>query len=132
MRRTAFLLAALGMACALPLAAQTPVAPTPTVGDEEAGRAAFNTECRTCHAGAIAPVLRGVVGRKIASDPDFGGYSPGLKGHGEETWTEQSLDAFLKAPAEFAPGALMTKAMTADQTRADIIAYLKAISQSAE
>ncbi len=114
------------------MAALPALAQTPLTGDADAGRETFNAECRTCHNGAIAPSLKGVVGRKIAGAPDFAGYTPALKAKGADAWTEPSLDAFLKAPADFAPGTEMKKALPEDQARADIIAYLKAVSQPAE
>jgi len=97
-------------------------------GDEEAGREIFSTECRACHGGMIAPALRGVMTRNIASSPDFTGYSDALKARAGQPWTEDAMDAFLKAPAEFAPGVRMAKATVDDKARADIIAYLKSLT----
>ena len=130
-RRLAIGCVGLALSATLSAAAQEPPAPPPAApppGDEEAGREAFAAQCRVCHAGAIAPALRGVVGRPIASVADFGGYSEGLKRHASETWTEASLDAFLKAPADFAPGTRMLMAVPDDKARADIVAYLKALA----
>jgi cytochrome c len=110
-----------GAAFALNAAAQDPVA---QAGDAEAGGEIYSTECRGCHAVSIAPTLRGVIGRPIASVADFAGYSDGLKAKASGTWTEANLDAFLKAPGEFAPGTLMTKSIDNPQVRADIIAYI--------
>lgn len=101
--------------------AQTPA------GDVEAGREAFTMECRACHAGAIAPTLRGVMTRNIAANQDFAGYSDALKAKSGQAWTDESMHAFLKAPTEFAPGVRMTKATPEEKTRADIIAYLKTL-----
>lgn len=98
--------------------------PVQVAGDAEAGAEVYATECRGCHAVSIAPTLRGVIGRPIASVADFGGYSEGLKAKALDKWTEANIDAFLKAPGEFAPGTLMTKSIDDAQVRADIIAYI--------
>ena len=72
-----------GAAFASGAAAQGPVAP---VGDAEAGAELYATECRGCHAVSIAPTLRGVIGRPIASVGAFTGYSDGLKARAADTW----------------------------------------------
>lgn len=96
-------------------------------GDAEAGAEIYAADCRTCHGGMIAPALRGVVGRQIASLPAYPGFSAALKTKSGQTWTEAALDAFLAAPADFAPGTLMSKSVPDAQMRADIIAYLKSL-----
>lgn len=101
--------------------------PVRAVGDAEAGGEVYATECRGCHAVSIAPTLRGVIDRPIASVADFAGYSEGLKTKASDKWTEANIDAFLKAPGEFAPGTLMTKSIDDPQVRADIIAYIKTL-----
>jgi cytochrome c len=68
--------------------------------------------------------LRGVIGRPIASVAEFSGYSDGLKSKGAETWSAANLDAFLTAPAAFAPGTLMVKSLPDAQQRADVIAFI--------
>lgn len=96
-------------------------------GDAESGADIFAIDCRTCHGGMIAPALRGVVGRPIASLSSYAGYSDALKAKGGETWTETNLDTFLTAPGEFAPGTLMIKTLPEATMRADVIAYLKSL-----
>jgi cytochrome c len=71
----------------------------------------------------VAPSLKGVVGRKIASLADFS-YSDALKAKGG-TWTEQALDAFLTNPQAFAPGATMFTTPPDPADRKAIIDYLK-------
>lgn len=97
------------------------------VGDEAAGEALYSGECRVCHAGLIAPTLRGVVGRPIASVEGFSGYSDGLKARSGDVWTEANLLAFLKSPTEFAPGSAMARSFPDEQARADVIAFLKTL-----
>lgn len=96
-------------------------------GDADAGAEIYATDCRGCHAVSIAPTLRGVLNRPIASAAGFAGYSEALKAKSPETWTEASLDAFLTAPQTFAPGTLMVKATPDAQQRADLIAYLASL-----
>jgi cytochrome c len=94
------------------------------VADPEAGAETYNSLCKGCHGVSIAPTLRGVVGRPIASVASFAGYSDALKAKSSMSWTEANLDAFLTAPATFAPGTLMTQTIADAQQRADLIAYL--------
>jgi len=101
-------------------------------GDPERGAAAFQ-KCYACHSvqagetGLEGPNLLGVVGRAVASAPDFA-YSSALKalpGRGYRTWTNEALDAFLTSPEDFAPGTSMNfVGMPSAKERADVIAYL--------
>jgi len=89
------------------------------------GQQLFNMQCKMCHAGGpMGPSLAGVAGAKIASK-EFA-YSPALKAKGG-TWTDENLDAYLKAPAAFAPGTRMLISVPSDEGRAAIIAYLKTL-----
>src|SRR5690606_20195349 len=71
-------------------------------GDAEAGEALFNRHCRACHQigedarNSTGPVLTGVVGEEIASNPDFR-YSPAFLEKKEEgfVWTEETLAEYL-------------------------------------
>lgn len=106
-------------ACALALS----LAAAPALAAD--GQQLFNMQCKMCHAGGpMGPALTGVVGAKIASK-EFA-YSPALKAKGG-TWTEANLDAFLKAPAAFAPGTKMLISVPDDANRAAIIDYLKTL-----
>lgn len=93
----------------------------------ETGKAIFEDTCSECHtlgaASTEAPTLRGVVGRKIASLPDFQ-YSDGLKAK-KGAWTEANLSAFLAKPQTFAPGTTMFTAVPSDADREALIDYLK-------
>lgn len=96
-------------------------------GDPEVGADLFSAECRGCHSVSIGPTLRGLIGCPAASVAGFGGYSDALKAKANLVWTEANIDAFLTGPQAFAPGTLMTKAITDPQQRADIIAYITAL-----
>src|SRR5918996_1114187 len=76
--------------------------------DSQRGQVAFQ-KCYACHSvqpdetGLEGPNLAGVVGRAVASLPDFA-YSTGLKAlpaRGYPTWTEAALDAFLSSTRGF-------------------------------
>ena len=96
-------------------------------GDVEAGAEIYAAQCKGCHTVSIAPTLRGVADRPIASVADFAGYSAGLKAKAEQTWTAANLDAFLTAPAVFAPGTRMVMTLADPQARADVIAYVRSL-----
>jgi cytochrome c len=117
-------LPAIGLVLALVAGAASSAAAEEIVADEEAGAELYESVCKGCHAVSIGPTLRGVIGRPIASVASFAGYSEALKSKRALTWTAESLDAFLQAPAEFAPGTLMTQAVPEAQRRADLIAFL--------
>jgi len=90
------------------------------------GAQLFNLQCKMCHGGSVmGPTLNGIAGGPIAAKPGFA-YSPGLKNKGG-TWTDANLDAFLKAPAQFAPGTKMLIGVPSDENRAAIIEYLKTL-----
>jgi cytochrome c len=89
------------------------------------GAQLFNMQCKMCHGGSsIGPSLVGVAGGKIAAG-SFA-YSAALKAK-KGAWTDENLDAFLKAPAAFAPGSKMAISVPNDLNRAAIIGYLKTL-----
>ena len=89
------------------------------------GAQLFNMQCKMCHAGGpMGPSLVGAAGGKIAAK-EFA-YSPALKAKGG-TWTDENLDAFLAAPAKFAPGTKMMISVPSAENRAAVIAYLKTL-----
>jgi cytochrome c len=100
--------------------------------DLELGVEAFEL-CASCHAylpgepAMIGPNLRGVVGREIASAPDFE-YSAALRALGGR-WDRERLDEFLRSPKTYAPGTLMdSSGVRDDQERAAIIAFLETLN----
>jgi cytochrome c len=71
------------------------------------------------------PSLAGVWNRKAGGLASFTRYSDVMK-LSAITWDEQSLDGYLKNPAEFMPGNHMTfPGIPDDQARASVIAFLK-------
>ena len=99
--------------------------------DAAAGKATFMGRCGACHqvetakSGPIAPSLKGVVGRKIASLTDFN-YSDALKAKGGR-WTPAGLDSFLASPMKTVPGTKMMMAVPVATDRANLVAYLKTV-----
>ena len=100
------------------------LAQTPT----DAGAAAFRT-CGSCHAVApgevlVGPSLAGVVGRRIASEPNFA-YSTALKAKSGR-WTRSALDGFIADPQGWAPGTTMGFVGLKDPARrAALLNYLE-------
>jgi cytochrome c len=96
------------------------------------------SRCQGCHnfeegAGKKqGPALYGVVGRQIASVPDFEyGEALAAMGAAGETWTYEHLNDFLIAPKSFAPKTKMSfGGLKNDAERADLIAYLSTLSGS--
>lgn len=68
-------------------------------------------QCAVCHPNdasgqhGVGPNLRGVVGREVASAPEYP-FSPALKTVGGR-WSPEQLDAFLTSPVTRAPGTKM-------------------------
>src|SRR5690242_819294 len=109
------------------LAATIALCAGPALAD---GAALFAQKCAGCHtlaakSGPAGPSLKGVAGRKVAGLGDFN-YSAGLKAKGG-TWTAAGLDAFLAAPAAFAPGSKMFVTVPAAADRAALVAYLQGL-----
>ncbi len=93
--------------------------------------------CQACHnlgkgdPNKIGPHLYGVLGRDVASVSDFS-YSDALKKKGGK-WDYEDLNQFLSSPKAFAPGTKMTFAgLRKPQDRADVIDYLRSLSDSPE
>ncbi|ACK52794.1 cytochrome c class I [Methylocella silvestris BL2] len=91
--------------------------------------------CQACHsfekggAAKVGPPLFGVVGRPKDSIAGFG-YSDAMKAKGG-AWTFDDLDHFIASPKGFISGTKMGFAGEPDpQKRADIIAYLRTLSDS--
>ena len=119
-------------------APMVPVADLMASADPAKGEQLFK-KCASCHTaekGAgnkVGPNLYGVVGRPIASLPDFS-YSAAMKNFsegGQQTWTFDHLNHFLLAPKKYIKGTSMGFAGDKkDQERADIMAYLNSKSDA--
>lgn len=103
----------------------------------ERGRSIAQSVCTVCHTlnkggGTLhGPNLFGVVGRPVASVPDYP-YSASLKGR-EGVWDPTSLDKLLEDPNSFSPGTSMIfSGLTSENDRRAVIEYLGSLkTQSA-
>jgi len=97
----------------------------------DAGERAFQ-KCYACHAvdpaekGAEGPLLKGIVGRKVASLPGYT-YSPAMKAFAADgkTWTRERLNAYIADPQHVVPHNAMSFFGIADaRERAALVAWL--------
>lgn len=100
-------------------------------GDAVAGAAVFK-KCGACHTATgpdnrVGPSLMGVVGRPVASKPDYA-YSPAMKAFGADgkVWDEALLRKYLPAPQFLVKGTRMSfPGLKNDRDLDNLIAYLK-------
>ena len=92
-------------------------------------------KCAACHTfgngepNRVGPNLYGVDGRPKGTEAGFD-YSAAMKGKGGN-WTVDDLNTYLTKPSAFVPGTKMTFTGEPDpQKRADIIAYLRTLSDN--
>lgn len=103
-------------------------------GDATKGLEIFKQRCGVCHSTEatggpiLGPNLRGVVGRKAGSQPDFRMYSSALSAS-KLTWDLTTLDSFLIAPMTTVPGTTMPMTMLNNDERADVIAFLASLKK---
>ena len=110
------------------------IAPLLAKADPAAGQTAAKA-CAACHsfdkggASKVGPNLYGIVGAKHGHMEGFA-YSDALKGK-QAPWNYEELNQFLYDPKGYAPGTKMTFAgVKKDQDRANIIAYLRSLSDN--
>lgn len=104
------------------------------VADPERGGRLF-ARCAACHTigrgsgDRNGPNLFDVMGKPLASNSKRFSYTGALRSLGK-VWSPDQMDAWLAAPAKFAPGTSMTFTGIADPLdRGDVIAYLQAQSE---
>jgi cytochrome c len=97
----------LALGCTTLAAAETSAA------DSTLGERSFQ-KCYACHSvdpaekGAEGPLLKGVLGRRVASLPGYT-YSPAMKAYGADgkAWTRARLNAFIADPPGVVPHTAM-------------------------
>lgn len=101
----------------------------------EAG-AKLTAQCTACHvfeqggASGVGPFLWSVYGRPAGEVPGFN-YSAAMAAF-DQTWTAETLNAFLTAPKKYIEGTAMSYAgMKKAQDRANLIAYLHSLNPAA-
>ncbi|MGI1677293.1 MAG: hypothetical protein K6L75_01055 [Cellvibrionaceae bacterium] len=109
----------------LPISAFSETEALTLKGDVKSGGQMYNNVCKGCHGVSIAPNLRGVLGRSIASESSFPNYTDALKAIQDKTWTKKNLDAFLIDPTVFASGTNMIQKIPDAQKRADMLAFFE-------
>ena len=100
-------------------------------GDAIAGAAVFK-RCGSCHTATgpdnrVGPSLMGIVGRAVASKPDYA-YSPAMRAFGADgkVWDEALLRKYLPAPQFLVKGTRMAfPGLKSDKDLDNLIAYLK-------
>lgn len=100
-------------------------------GDAVAGAAVFK-KCAVCHTATehenhVGPSLMGVVGRPVATAPDYN-YSSAMKAFGADgkVWDEALLKKYLPSPQFLVKGTKMTfQGLKSDKDIDNVITYLK-------
>ncbi len=100
-------------------------------GNAVAGAVVFK-KCGACHTATapdnrVGPSLMGIVGRPVASAPNYI-YSPAMKAFGADgkVWDETLLRRYLPAPQFLVKGTRMTfPGLKNDRDLDNLIAYLK-------
>lgn len=114
-----------------------PIAPLLQIADVAAGETFAARNCATCHtfgegeANRTGPNMWNVVMQPKAHLDSFTNYSRALRERAEagEIWDYESLNAFLLRPRDYLSGTSMTYAgIRNDQDRANVIAYLRSLS----
>jgi cytochrome c len=119
-------------------AGPAPIAPLLASADAKSGDQFAHKICVACHTfdkggkPGVGPNLYGIVGAPHDHEDGFN-YSPAMQKFKGQPWTYDALNDWLFKPSTYAPGTRMTFAgITSDKQRADVIAYLRSLSDSPE
>lgn len=115
-----------------------PIAPLLAGADIEGGQKSFR-KCVACHtvedggANKVGPNLWNIVDKPVAAATGFG-YSSAMTAYadgGQTVWDYEHLNGFLAAPKKYLKGTAMGFAgLKKEDERADVIAYLRSLSDS--
>ena len=118
-------------------AALEPITPLLAAANTAKGQQIAQRQCAPCHTfneggrNGVGPNLYGIVGRNHAAAAGFN-YSANMRAKSGEPWGYEDLNAFINAPARTIQGTRMAYAgLTNAQQRADLVAYLRAVSPNA-
>mgnify|MGYP003347425796 CR=1 FL=1 len=110
-----------------------PIGPKLKDANVERGKTLFAQQCFSCHtvdkggANKVGPNQWSLIGRKKAAEPGFS-YSSALVAKGGE-WTYEDVNHMIFKPAAYVKGTKMAYVgMAKEQDRADLIAYLRSMS----
>ncbi|MGC1413290.1 MAG: cytochrome c family protein, partial [Acetobacteraceae bacterium] len=117
-------------------AGPAPIAPLLASADPKVGDQFVHRVCVACHTfdkggkPGVGPNLYGVVAGPHDHEQGFN-YSPALEKLKGQPWTFDALNNWLYKPSAYAPGTRMSFAgITNDKQRADVIAYLRTLSDN--
>jgi cytochrome c len=117
-------------------AGPAPIAPLLAAADAKSGDQFAHKICVACHTfdkggkPGVGPNLYGIVGAPHDHEEGFN-YSPAMEKFKGQPWTYDALNEWLYKPSAYAPGTRMTfVGITSDKQRADVIAYLRSLSDS--
>lgn len=100
-------------------------------GDPAKGEKVF-AQCKACHvvdkeANRVGPYLKGIIGRNVASVPDYK-YSTAMLDYAKThpVWTDEQFLTYIENPKGVVPGTKMAYGgVKKPDDRANLLAYLK-------
>ena len=116
------------------IGASMTVTPSDILAADSARGAQAARQCHACHSldpgrHLTGPSLANIWGSKAGEVQGFGRYSDALR-TSDVVWDQDTLDAWLRSPAELIPGNTMVFPGISDAAiRLDLVAYLRAVSE---
>jgi cytochrome c len=117
-------------------AGPAPIEPLLASANAQDGEQYAKKVCVACHTfnkggkPGVGPNLYGIVAAPHDHEEGFN-YSPAMQKFKGQPWTFDALNQWLYKPSTYAPGTRMSFAgITSDKQRADVIAYLRSLSDN--